>query len=267
MARNSFPEDFKTYLAERKPIVGTFIKNSAPEQVEVLGLSGLDFAVLDTEHAAFDRQSLASCLLAAKAERIPMLVRTPSLDSAAILQALDMGATGVLVPHVRNRADAEKLALISHYGPSGRGFAVTTRSGNYGLSSISNHLEHTAKTVVVIGQIEDVEALDELDDLFDVKGIDAYLIGRVDLTVALGESSPQSPIVEEAVDRICARARQSEKALGMFISDLSEASRWVAKGVSFFLTASDHVFVFKGAVDLQKDFSTVINSSIKETRE
>ena len=192
---------------------------------------------------------------------MPMLVRVPSLDPAAVLQALDMGATGVLVPHVRNLADAQELARISHYGPGGRGFAGTTRAAGYGQKGIAKHLDDTAKRTVVIGQIEDIEELDQLDELFAVEGIDGYLIGRVDLTVALGETSPQSPKVDEAVARICAHAHKSSKALGMFISDLSEVPHWMNQGMSFFLTASDHDFVFKGAVNLREQFISALEST------
>lgn len=261
MERKVFPADLKGCFAERKPLIGTFVKNTTQEQIEVLGSSGLDLAVLDAEHAPFDRRSLDACILAAKYVQIPTLVRIPALDPAAVLQALDMGADGVLVPHVRNHAAALELAKMSHYGAGGRGFAGTTRAAGYGHKGIARHLREAKQRTVVIGQIEDVEALDQLDDIFSVPGIDGYLIGRVDLTVALEAESPNAPVVAEAVEAICASALKNKMPLGMFISDLTEVDHWMSKGMSFFLAASDHAFVYQGASVLGERFSELVNGS------
>ena len=41
--------------AEGAVAIGTFIKSAAPQTVEVLGLTALDFGNLDAEHAPLDR--------------------------------------------------------------------------------------------------------------------------------------------------------------------------------------------------------------------
>jgi hypothetical protein len=38
--------------------VGTFVKTLSPHVVEILGLTGLDFAAIDAEHAPFDRAAI-----------------------------------------------------------------------------------------------------------------------------------------------------------------------------------------------------------------
>ena len=89
-------------LRARDLLSATWVKTPHPHVVEVLALSELDALVLDAEHAPFDRAALDACLLAARAGGKPVLVRPESASPAAILQALDGGADGVVVPHIRS---------------------------------------------------------------------------------------------------------------------------------------------------------------------
>ena len=106
----------KKRLAQKELIVGTFVKTPAPIVVEVLARTALDCVCLDAEHAPFDRGSLDLCLMAARAGGMASLVRVASAAPEHILNALDCGATGVLVPHVRSAAEAEAVVRSVHYG-------------------------------------------------------------------------------------------------------------------------------------------------------
>jgi 2-keto-3-deoxy-L-rhamnonate aldolase RhmA len=80
--------------------VGTFVKTLSPHVVEILGPTGLDFAAIDAEHAPFDRAALDLMMLAGRAARLPIHVRIPDTAPATILSVLDVGAAGLVVPHV-----------------------------------------------------------------------------------------------------------------------------------------------------------------------
>ncbi|WP_205742532.1 HpcH/HpaI aldolase family protein [Halomonas borealis] len=257
MTRRIMPDNFREALGSRRRLVATFVKTPSHAQAEVLGLSGLDFVCFDAEHAPWNRESLDACLLASRAMRLPALVRVPELNDAAILQALDSGATGVVVPHLCTGDGARRLARAAHYGPGGRGYAGSTRAADYNGKPMHDHLREQRAQTAVIAQLEDAEALDHLDEIMAVEDIDAFLIGRVDLTVALGADSTSDPRVEEAVERICAAAKRHGRALGMFLPNLEEAPRWLEAGMSFFLIGSDQSFVFHAAQALQQDFEAL----------
>lgn len=254
MTRTIMPDNFREMLRSRQRLVATFVKTPSYAQAEVLGLSGLDFVCFDTEHAPWSRESLDACLLASRTMRLPALVRIPELNDAAILQSLDSGATGVVVPHLCTGDEARRLAKAAHYGSGGRGYAGSTRAANYNCKPMREHLHEQRTQTAVIAQIEDAEALEHLDEIMAVEDIDAFLIGRVDLTVALEADSTADPRVEEAVEQICAAARRHDRALGMFLPNLVEAPRWLEAGMSFFLIGSDQSFVFSAAQALQEDF-------------
>ncbi len=79
-------------------VTATWVKTPHPHVVEVLALSPLDCLVLDAEHAPFDRGALDVAILAARAAGKPVLVRPAGADATDLLQALDGGADGVIVP-------------------------------------------------------------------------------------------------------------------------------------------------------------------------
>ncbi len=231
-------------------LVGTWVKTPSPIVCEVLGKTDLDALCLDAEHAPFGRLELDACISATRAAGLAPLVRVPSADPPDILNALDCGATGVVVPHVKSREDAEAICLRSLYGPGGRGYAGSTRAAGFSGKAIADQLRESADETTIIAQIEDVEALSVIDDIAAVERLDCLFIGRIDLTVSLGKTDPSDPVVVEAVETICAAAQSADKAVGMFITKADEAKRWTEKGASFFLLSSDHAFLTSGANSL-----------------
>lgn len=231
-------------------IVGTFVKTPSAIVVEVLALTGLDCLCLDAEHAPFDRASLDLCIMAARAGGMPVLVRPPSCKPEHILNALDCGAAGVILPHIRSAEAAEAAVRHCYYGASGRGYAGSSRAAGYTTKSMVQHLSDSAERTVVILQIEDPEAVEAIDEIARVPGIDALFVGRVDLTVAYGAPSQDHPQVIAAVEAVCAAGLRHNRTTGMFLSRVEDTPAWREKGASFFLLDSDHGFMLAGAADL-----------------
>ncbi len=241
--------NFRDRLRAGDILTGTWVKTPHPNVVEVLALSALDVLVLDAEHAPFDRGSLDLCILAARGGGKPVLVRPASANHEQILQALDSGADGVIVPHVRSAAEAREVVRACNYGPGGRGFAGSTRAAAYTTLGMAKH-RTAAKGVVVVAQIEDAEALDEIEAIAAVEGVDALFIGRADLTIALGAESSDDPQVISAVERICSAGIASGRTIGMFLAQATNVPEWRPKGASLFILQSDQEFMLKGAAAL-----------------
>lgn len=47
--------ELKEKLGRRQTQIGTFVKLADPTALEILGLAGMDFAIIDTEHAPATR--------------------------------------------------------------------------------------------------------------------------------------------------------------------------------------------------------------------
>lgn len=230
-------------------LVGTWVKTPHPHVVEVLAHSTLDLLVLDAEHAPFDRRDLDACILAARAGGKPVLVRPPSAAPEQLLNALDLGADGIIVPHIRSADEARAIVAACHYGPGGRGFAGSTRAAAYTTLGMAKH-RVAAREVSVIAQIEDVEGVDAIDAIAAVAGLDALFVGRADLTIAYGVDTPDDAVVVAAVERICAAGRAAGMPVGMFLARTADVPHWRAAGASLFVLQSDQEFLLKGAAGL-----------------
>ena len=125
------PRSFRERLHAREPMIGTFVKTPGAHNTEIIGGLGYDFVVLDAEHAPWDRGTLDTGLLAAKAVGTAGIVRIGRPDATSILSVLDDGAIGVMVPHVDSAAKARDIVSWSHYKGGSRGLGIG-RGGEYG---------------------------------------------------------------------------------------------------------------------------------------
>ncbi|MGY3571196.1 HpcH/HpaI aldolase family protein [Vibrio paucivorans] len=237
--------NFKSTLSQAS-LLGTFVKTPHPHIVEVLSLAELPFIILDAEHAPFDRTTLDACILAARANQLPCLVRVQDSAPSTILNALDCGATGVQIPHVCTEQQAQTIVKTCHYGEGGRGYAGSSRAANYATKPMVQHLTDSASSTVVIAQIEDPEGVDNVEAIAGVEGIDALFIGQVDLTVAYGATSVNDEEVRQASIQIIDAARKHGKPVGMFVATAQQAKDWSELGVNFFCVGSEHKMIIDG---------------------
>ena len=182
----------KQALKNKQSLLGTFIKTPHYNVIEVLAHASMDVLCLDAEHAPFSRQDLDTCILAARAGNMPVLVRTPNDAPETLLNVLDMGADGVVVPHVKTAEQLIAIVRHCHYGAGGRGYAGSSRFAGYTTKPLSENLE-AGKNVSIVAQLEDLDAIDNIEAIAHVDGVDCLFIGRMDLTVALGETRADAP--------------------------------------------------------------------------
>jgi 2-keto-3-deoxy-L-rhamnonate aldolase RhmA len=244
-------EEFKARLSSGERLIGTFLKTPSPIAAEVLSYSSLDVFFIDTEHAPFGRLELDLCVAAFRAADRPSLVRIADDSAREIRNALDSGATGILVPHVTDAVQAAAIVKAAHFGEGGRGYAGSSRAANFTGKRMPDHIADSAKQTAVIVQIEDLAALENVAEIAAVDGIDAIFVGRIDLAVAMGESPMDSEVIE-TVRRICSEAANVDTTVGMFTPDNSEIPDWIDRGCSFYLLSSDQSMMLDGANQLKK---------------
>ena len=245
----------KSRLANQERLIGTFVKTPAYELIEVLAKSGLDFICLDAEHAPFDRARLDACLAVANALDFPVLVRVSSDNPSEILNALDCGATGIVVPHVANVEKAQSIARAAHFGHGGRGYAGSTRFAGYATQKMPEILARGGANTVVVAQIEEPEGVDAAAAIAAVDGIDALFVGPADLAVCFGETDMNADKVRDAMARTGHAAKSAGKPLMTFAANADAADALSKLGVSVFFVGSEHAFMLTGARKAVADFS------------
>jgi 2-keto-3-deoxy-L-rhamnonate aldolase RhmA len=239
-------QSFRSRLRSGATLVSSFIKTGHYQPVEVAGAAGLDAVVIDAEHAAFSAGDLDACLMACRAAGVAGLVRVPDTRPATLLQVLDMGAEGVLVPHVRSAAQAAEIVACTRYAKGVRGFSNSARAGDYGVVPMREHIAQQDETVSVICQIEDEDALAHLAAIADVDGVDCLFVGRADLSVSLRTFDIDDPAVSRATRAALDAAVDAGKAGGIFLGETASVPAWRAAGASFFVIGSDQSMMRAG---------------------
>lgn len=227
-------------------LVGTFVKTNSPHVIEILGLSSLDFGVLDAEHAPLDRATLDVLMLAGLAARWPLIVRIPDTTASTILSVLDIGAAGLLVPHVDTMQQARDVVAKSRYRGGERGFSSSPRAARYGTLSMKDCLA-AAQGNLVIAQIESETAVDAVEQILNVDGIDGVFIGRADLALSFGLDDPKHARVSQATEHILNCARSVGKIAGIAVGNVAERDTFAAMGANWIVVGSDQSLLRQAA--------------------
>lgn len=113
--------ELKEKLRSRQTQIGTFVKLADPTALEVLGLAGMDFAIIDTEHAPCDQMLLLDMIRAADSVACLPLVRVPEGAEPHILKALDVGAAACQIPGLSTVEEIREAVSFTKYAPGRAG--------------------------------------------------------------------------------------------------------------------------------------------------
>jgi 2-keto-3-deoxy-L-rhamnonate aldolase RhmA len=254
-------EKFRQSVREGAVLIGAFIKTAAHQIPEILGVAGLDFAVIDAEHAPFDPETLDRMVLGGRAAGLPCLVRVPELAPAPIGQALDLGAAGVLVPHVASAEAAERTIAAAKYAAGRRGFSPSTRAGGYGAGNAGTYRLKADEESSVWCQIEDEAALAHLDAIAAINGVDCLFIGPADLAASLGAGSPRDAKVTDAIAAIAEAGRRHGRTVGIFVGGTEEIPALLKLGITVFVCGTDQSFILARARQIRKGLSEAVSAA------
>lgn len=195
----------KARLRASEQLLGALLRVPAEETVEMLGVAGLDFLVIDCEHGPADLTSLRHHLALAELHGLATLVRVGTAEPALVLRVLDAGAQGVIAPHIDTVDQAAALVDSAHYPPQGhRGFATYGRGGRFGMATAEEHQQSALADTLVIAMLESPTARAAAASILGVPGIDGYLVGAADLRAASGPDDPPVPDQVAEIHRVAA---------------------------------------------------------------
>src|SRR6266542_5844773 len=149
------PNQLKRKLAAGETVIGSMAYIPAARFVEVLGLIGFDFVVMDMEHGPIETTMAEDMVRAAEAAGTTPIIRVSHNAPHLILRALDVGAAGVHVPEVNHADEARRAAESCRYGPIGRRGLAGVRAADYGLRQpLSEYARSANAEVMCIAHVE-----------------------------------------------------------------------------------------------------------------
>lgn len=228
----------KEKLNTGESVYGVWSVIAAPTINEIIALSGFDFQILDMEHGTHDVSTLEGSIRACELWGCSPLVRLPSIDQGLAQVVLDLGVAGLVIPQVKNFAQAEAATKLLHYAPDGdRGFNPFTRGNLFNIKA-------QKKSDLICGIIiENKTAFADLDKILTLKKLDVIYLGAYDMSVALGKPGDMSnPELLEFIDVSLKKITAAGKVAGL-MADVPSLKAYQKQGAQFLVRGVDSYLI------------------------
>lgn len=249
------PNSLKAALAAGVPHIGIWCSLASALTTEVVAGSGAGWLLIDGEHSPNHLLTIMAQLQVAAAFPCEAVVRLPSDDANLIKQAMDVGARSLMIPNVRDAAQARAIVRAMTYAPGGiRGFSVGHRANQFGRIA-GYHANARAQQLLAV-QIEDEAGVANAAGIAAVEGVDVLFVGPGDLSTNMGSmGNPGAAHVQEAIASVRAAAAAAGKASGILAPVKADADRYLAGGFTMVAVGSDLGLLARGSDALVAAFA------------
>jgi len=234
----------KCKLKAGQPAYGVISTSDDPQIAELFGLAGFDYYMLDAEHGLMDTAQVLNVIRACELVNMTPMVRIGSRDPKLVLQYLDAGMMGVMMPGLETVADVKMLVDAVKYPPIGkRGMGASRASGYISVGKEAvDYINFSNEQIMVIPQFEDAKLIDRYEEMISQPGVDAVVIGPRDLSLNMGfPDGPNHPEVQEMIDRAIAICKKTGVAAGITAGSRADSANKVARGATLILAIAQLV--------------------------
>jgi len=241
------PNQTKAKLKQGFPVYGVISTSNDPQLPELFGVAGFDYYMLDAEHGLIDPMQAVNVIRACERTNITPLIRIGPRDPKLVLQYLDAGMLGVMMPGLESVEEVKMLVDAIKYFPLGkRGMGISRASGYtaYIGSKASEYINFSNDQTMVIIQFEDEKLLDVFPAMCAVQGMDAGIIGPRDLSLNMGfPDGPNHPEVQAVIDKAITIMRNANVTAGITAGTRTDAAKQVARDANMILAASQSLIL------------------------
>ena len=247
------PNRVKQKLAAGETVVSVAGLDT-PDQIDLMGPTGLDAVWLEAEHGPVDFGRIPDLTRACDLWGITSIVRVNALAYGPIYRTLDLGAQGVCVPHIDTADDARRFVEAAKFAPIGKRGMFVSRQG-YG---VEDYLRVANDHTLLIALIEDIRAVDNLEEILAVDHIDVFFVAPADLAASMGLIGQVAhPKVQETIDDSLRRIMAAGRTAGTTLVGNHNGERYAAMGVRF-LAASAQPWIAAGVTDLRQRIAAAV---------
>lgn len=240
----------KEMVTEGHKALGTVYELGGNIPAQCLGISGLDFFMLDTEHGPFSTESVLASIAAAMKYSVVPLVRVKDASRSSVMKMLDIGAAGVVVPCIETVEEVKRLVQYAKFFPLGsRGYAPTS-AGSFGYADYSKNMDAyfsiSNQETLLLPQCETAGCLAHIEEITSMEGVDGILIGPYDLSVALGMPGHlDTQKMQRAIARILAACKASGKLSFIYTGSPETARAYFDQGFDCVLCGIDTIILIE----------------------
>ena len=194
------------------------------EIARIAQTAGFDTLYVDLEHGALSFDEAGAICRAAREIAIAPFIRIPASEPDHVVRAFDVGALGIIAPHIDSAEQARAVADPAASIPA----------------------------AVLIVQVESAQALQNIDEIVGVRGVDLVLVGTNDLLADRGVPGQYDhPLVRDAYARALAAcsARQKHVGVGGLSTRPDLVAQFVNMGARYVSTGTDHAFLLAACTE------------------
>lgn len=237
--------------------LGTFSHLGSSYAIECLGLAGMDYVIVDTEHGPFDVESTAEYVRSARLRNISPFARVKDATRPSILKMLDIGVEGLIIPNIHTVQEVRDIVEYGKFFPVGRRGVAPTRYGGWGFDlfacELPAYFDACNLETMLIPQCETKGCLDKIDEIVSIEGVAGIFIGPYDLSVALGKPAVFDDTFQKAVDRVYEACKSAEKYCMIYAGDAQAAKRYFEKGFNGVAVGIDAIALINSYQKLVQD--------------
>ncbi|MDA5194447.1 HpcH/HpaI aldolase family protein [Govanella unica] len=234
-------------MLENKQVpLGMQVFTGHPALIEILGLTGFDFVMLDTEHSPNNARDMEHLVRAADTVGLATFVRVSKHDDESdIHRALEAGAVGIFLPLIKTAEDVKRAADAAYFPMKGkRGICPSLRAARYNWNTFDEYARWNNDEVMLVPMIEQVEAVENIEEICALEDVKMIVFAAGDLAYAMGEASlmMDSPKVQAAYRKVLDAAKRHNVAVngGPILDATPESCRKALdSGVSVFTLGLD----------------------------
>ena len=226
---------------------GAIVTIPSVQIVQVLANAGLDWIVIDMEHAPIGLDAAHAMIVATAGSATVPMVRIAATVPWLAKPVLDLGAAGIVFPMILNRGDAEACVRAVRYPPEGERhwgpFYAPMRWGQ----SMMEYISGANRAILSVITIEHPDAVDNIDEVCATPGLDMAFIGPGDLAMSMGHPGEFShPDVMAAMARAEAGILRSNVVAGGLARSADEARRMIDRGYRALVLGFDWSLLQRG---------------------
>jgi 4-hydroxy-2-oxoheptanedioate aldolase len=237
-------------LASKERVLGTWTQIANGDVIDMLGVAGFDFTIIDCEHGAFGIETAETLIRACEAANVIPCVRVPRGDVVSVYKALDAGARAVFAPSVESADEVSELISYTRFAPEGkRGACPIVRGAEHSAMDWKSFV-NAQNDCGLIAMIETEKGVANCDDILRAKHLKAVLIGPFDLSVSMGcAGDHRHADVQRAIRSVIDSAKRANLPVIMpvFSPLLDEThaqiAEWEALGVTHFAIGADKIII------------------------
>lgn len=201
--------------------------------IDFLGQFGFDAIWIEGEHGPVDFADIPDLTRACDVWGMTSVVRVNQNNPGIIYRTFDVGAQGIVIPHVNTAEEARQVVDSAKFHPIGHRGMFGSRQGYGDLDYV--HKANDETLVVVL--IEDIEAVNNLSEILTVDNIDVFFVAPSDLAQSMGHLGDiNHPDVVAAIDGSLEQIVASGRTAGALVTD-DNVEHYISKGVRFMMTS------------------------------